>query len=624
MDDLEEQLALAAHPSAAIDVMNEAAYHARYTNPAFMEAVAERALNAAKEQQYERGLADARRNKGLARAVYNDAGSALHYLRQALEFYEQAAIDDRRIQTVGNIAAVHQLQQHYDLALDWHNHSCKLAEEHDLPAVRANALYNIGLIERQLEDFDEALSHLQDAYAIYHALADHRGTALSLNAIGEVHIRLGNAQAGFDFLERAIAYSIEQDLGFLTGQPRVNLAEFYIDEGQLDAANEQLRLATDGFEQQNDFSGLAHAYMMQAKLFLKQNRLEGARDRAEKTLKLARDKSLDELALKALELLAKIYAGQGDYQQAYQTQEKFATLYGKMMRNNARQAVNSVHSHYRNQQNNTSERSVAASKPAPPELSKEQEPLNNPTNTLENQLATDLLNATWNLRLPTVEQLRRRFPESFVYHLPLAGPCTDFYIQAEREDALYLAVANVPHTGLTSSLFTQLAYEYLATYMHHPSYAQPAEILNAFQESIRPALDHPQWEYPPELRLAVVRVDEENLTITFSGAGLSIYWWGGGGLEELPMGNRPIRGGDTNLKFLDNELNGQKGHQLYLSTDGYQQLAEKVGLPPLLQQLKELHGYDFSLKAPVLKSIMEKVMKNHSLPDDILILGAGL
>jgi hypothetical protein len=126
------------------------------------------------------------------------------------------------------------------------------------------------------------------------------------------------------------------------------------------------------------------------------------------------------------------------------------------------------------------------------------------------------------------------------------------------------------------------------------------------------------------MRLAVVKVDQRHNTITFSGAGLSIFWKGNQSWEELSIGHLPLRGGEPSLSFEDNELNGQKGNQLYLATDGYQRLAELADLPPLLEQLKEIQGYDFSLKAPVLKSIIEKALKKTEAPDDILILGAGL
>jgi len=243
---------------------------------------------------------------------------------------------------------------------------------------------------------------------------------------------------------------------------------------------------------------------------------------------------------------------------------------------------------------------------------------------MESSLSVDLLNSTWKLRLPTVDQLRRRLPESFVYHLPLPGPNTDFYLQAERENVLYLAVANAPGEGLETSLFTQLAYEYMAAIIYHPSVNTPAEALNYFQDYIRDAMDHPSWSTPPELRLAVVKVDQENLTITYAGAGLSIYWKGQGDIEEITIGHEPIRGGAPRLDFHDYEMNGQPGNQLYLSTDGYHQLAASAGIQPLIDQLREIIGYDFRLKAPVLESVISKTLKEHQLPDDVLILGAGL
>jgi tetratricopeptide (TPR) repeat protein len=646
LEELEELVAHAGHASVAVDMMNQAAYDIRYLNPALTHAVARRAIQRAAQAQYTKGQADASRILGIASALLNDYPAALENMLTALEFYDQADDHEGSVQTTAGLAGVYQLMGDYATALDMHNRVLASERRRGNPEMRSNTLYNMGLIYEQMMQYEKALNVHREAHSIRLVLNDQAGITLSLSCIGECLRALGRYDEAEHYLQDSLRNARALDQDFLVGQPLLYLGHLYLSTGRLAEAEEILELAANQHTGTDNLPHLADVYLMQARVAWARREPPQAHLKLEASLALSRQLGIKVLEQDALALQAEIHAQSAPFPHTVADIDREPKKIASLPRQNE---ATETHSH------TPSAPAAAAPKPPAPEIVPPPRGQDHPrfvrdaiptftpldpqalspnrlarltdftaAYEMDPKLSVDLLNATWRLRLPTVEQLRRLLPESFVYHLPLPGPCTDFYIQAERGDVLYLGIANSPGEGIEISLYTQLAYEYLATLMYHPAFDSPADILNAFQDYIRPALDHPNWIDKPEMRLAVVKVDQRHNTITFSGAGLSIFWKGNQSWEELSIGHLPLRGGEPSLSFEDNELNGQKGNQLYLATDGYQRLAELADLPPLLEQLKEIQGYDFSLKAPVLKSIIEKALKKTEAPDDILILGAGL
>lgn len=637
LEELEDLVAGAQHASVAVDMMNQAAYDIRYQNPSLTYVVALKAVSRANAANYTKGLADANRIRGIACALLNDYPAALESMLAALEFYDQADDHEGGVHTTAGMAGVYQLMGDYDTALDMHNRVLARERRKGNPELRSNTLYNMGLIYEQMMQYEKALNVHREAHSIRLVLNDPAGITLSLSCIGECLRALGRYDEAEHYLQDSLRNARALDQDFLVGQPMLYLSHLYLSTGRIAEAEEMLELAVSQHTGTDNLPHLADVYLMQARVAWVRRDTPQARLKLDASLALSRQLGIKVLEQDAMGLEAEIHAQSASFPHTApdtdREPKKIASLPRQNVATETAPAPPSVPFEIKTPPvGDSPARFLRDALPdfAPVEAlalsPRDQERLRTFTAAyqMDPKLSVDLLNATWRLRLPTVEQLRRLLPESFVYHLPLPGPCTDFYIQAERGDVLYLGIANAPGEGIEISLYTQLAYEYLATLMYHPAFDSPADILNAFQDYIRPALDHPNWIDKPEMRLAVVKVDQRHNTITFSGAGLSIFWKGNQSWQELNIGHLPLRGGEPSLTFEDNELNGQKGNQLYLATDGYQRLAEMADLPPLLEQLKEIQGYDFSLKAPVLKSIIEKALKRHEAPDDILILGAGL
>jgi predicted ATPase len=111
-----------------------------------------------------------------------------------------------------------------------------LAPDHELPAVRARALFSLGAIVHPMGDPESCARHERDALAIYRTLGDRDGQAVALNALGIAYHRMERYEDARGAFDEAVV--IWRALGREQAVVRTlaNLASVALDAGDAERA----------------------------------------------------------------------------------------------------------------------------------------------------------------------------------------------------------------------------------------------------------------------------------------------------------------------------------------------------------------------------------------------------
>lgn len=264
----------------------------------------------------------------------------------------------------------------------------------------------------------------------------------------------------------------------------------------------------------------------------------------------------------------------------------------------------------------------------------------------KNQEITDSINYAKKIQeaiLPTDDEFKMAFPESFVLFKPKDIVSGDFYWisadpnefpaidKAEGENwrvknPLIAAVDCTGH-GVPGSLMSMMGNSLLNKIIDTHKISKPNEILGALRNEIINSLkQHGENENKDGMDIALCAVFEDK--IEFAGANNPLYIIRkNGNLEEIKGDKMPISYTDGELKpYTNHTVKMEKGDCLYILTDGY---ADQFGGPsekkfkykPLKDLLVTIHSSPLEEQKQILTDTIENWKGENEQTDDILIIG---
>jgi serine phosphatase RsbU (regulator of sigma subunit) len=175
--------------------------------------------------------------------------------------------------------------------------------------------------------------------------------------------------------------------------------------------------------------------------------------------------------------------------------------------------------------------------------------------------------------IPTKAEVKNIFPESLVILLPKDIVSGDFYWITEKEDFIFLAVADCTGHGVPGGFMSMLGTALLNEIINDKNIYDPADILDMLKLKIILALKQSDNtnENKDGMDVALIRIDKRKNLLIFSGANNSLYILRDNKLKEYKGDKHPIgfSFNNTNRQFSQAEISLEKGDVLYMFTDGY-------------------------------------------------------
>ncbi len=234
--------------------------------------------------------------------------------------------------------------------------------------------------------------------------------------------------------------------------------------------------------------------------------------------------------------------------------------------------------------------------------------------------------------LPPIEQIRARFPESFVYYQAKDIVSGDFYWFYRKGKRSYIAAADCTGHGVAGGFLTMIGQNHLHDITESDENLSAADILNQLNQRVIKSLrQRPErMETRDGMDITLCIFEDDSDTIQFAGAKNPIYLIRKDGKEiekyevDIFSIGIPIRG--KIRQFENRELKLQKGDMMYMFSDGYadqfnEDYEEKFKHSRLRQLLYEIHKEDVEFQRDMLEKTITTWKGSEEQTDDMLVMG---
>ncbi len=228
--------------------------------------------------------------------------------------------------------------------------------------------------------------------------------------------------------------------------------------------------------------------------------------------------------------------------------------------------------------------------------------------------------------LPSIVEIGKYLPESFVFYQPKDTVSGDFYWFDVVKGRIIIAAADCAGHGVSGALMSINGYHLLNKVIYRQSLMCPAEILNQLQQEIVEEIHDDSNQSGIDIALCVL--DLNNLELQFAGAACPLYLVREGKLMQVKPDNFGIDGvlKKSDFNFANHVIPIQKDDVIYLFSDGFaDQLGgpeqKKYMYPTFRELLLNISQVPLKEQMDILKNELVSWRGDFEQVDDVLILG---
>ncbi|MCX7861554.1 MAG: SpoIIE family protein phosphatase [Bacteroidales bacterium] len=252
----------------------------------------------------------------------------------------------------------------------------------------------------------------------------------------------------------------------------------------------------------------------------------------------------------------------------------------------------------------------------------------------KNKDITDSIHYAQNIQqalLPADFEIKKYFPESFIFYQPRDIVSGDFYWIYHKHNKTYFAAADCTGHGVPGAFMSILGITFLNDIVSNNIHFTANEILNQLREKVIFALKQHQAESNTKdgMDISLIIVHHNESYFEFAGANNPIYVITNNQLHEYKADKMPIGYHVTNKTFTNQIININAQTCIYLFSDGY---ADQFGGPQKkkfkYQSLKKLtldvHTLPMNEQKQIIKTTFHEWKGENEQIDDILFCGICL
>lgn len=646
--------------------------------------------------------ATALNNIGLVFDDKADYTKALEYYLKALTIVEKENQQRLIANITNNVALIYQNQGKYDLALDYHLKSLKIKEKIKNARGIGSSLHNIGLVYKLKGEYDKSLEYYFRALQARKANNDDYGTAQTLNNIGSVYESKKQYEKSTPYFEQSL--KIQEKLKdqyhlaitlFSIGSNYINLKSFekgyaYIGRAlgisKEIGAKELLRYGYEvlsySYSQTKNFE---KAYEYQ-KLFI-QVKDSILNAETSKQINELQTKYESEKKQKEIELLNKGKELQKT-EIKRQTTQKYALIAGivfmiflsliilksyrdkrraniklKQLNNEINQQKSEIEEkneelHQQNEEITTQRDEIEAQRD---EISGQRDLVMAQKEQLEkiHKEVKDSINYAQRIQeavLPMDETSRSVLGKHFILFKPRDVVSGDFYWFTQKENQLFIAIADCTGHGVPGAFMSMLGISFLNEIMSHNTFQTPAQILEEMRHYVISSMQQHATDDKAKtlsmkdgMDMALISIDKDTFKMQYAGANNPVYiikyspvslsevkdkgvektQTSNCSLIELKPDKMPIAIHVNMAPFTNQEVQLEKGDSVYLFSDGFaDQFGGKHGKKLMYKPFKELIFSNFNKpieeQGPILENALENWKGSFEQTDDIIVMGIKL
>ncbi|HVA97897.1 MAG TPA: GAF domain-containing protein [Bacteroidia bacterium] len=247
----------------------------------------------------------------------------------------------------------------------------------------------------------------------------------------------------------------------------------------------------------------------------------------------------------------------------------------------------------------------------------------------KNKDITDSINYAKRIQqaiLPSDEQFRSYFPDSFILFKPKDIVAGDFYWMQEINNTIFVAAADCTGHGVPGAMVSVVCSNALNRAVKEFHLTDTGKILDKVTDLILETFEKSTTDVKDGMDISLLAINKKTKQIKWSGAYNVLWYFQNNKLHEIKADKQPIGKSDHRNPFTTHKITYHPGTIFYLFTDGY---ADQFGGPNGKKfKYKQLEGKvldnsnkDLNIQKRFLNKIFEKWKGNLEQVDDVTILG---
>ena len=286
--------------------------------------------------------------------VYEARGvldSALVYHQSSLALKEQYSDSLGLADSYNNLGIINDQLANYQQALKLYFDALRIYERESTDFTQVPmVLSNIGIVYKKQGAFNKTIDFYSQALAIYEQNNYQIGIAITKGNMGALAIKTGDFNKTLDYSQDAM--TLYSELGYQRYVPymQVNMAVAHDSLKNLNAAETLYELAISGFESDNNLYELCNARISYSSALFLQHKDSKALEQMLSGLALAEQNNFKEFEQRAVANLAVMYANQTqEYAKAYTYSQRAHELYKEMFEEEKTKSIFELEAKYQSQ-----------------------------------------------------------------------------------------------------------------------------------------------------------------------------------------------------------------------------------------------------------------------------------
>jgi len=238
-----------------------------------------------------------------------------------------------------------------------------------------------------------------------------------------------------------------------------------------------------------------------------------------------------------------------------------------------------------------------------------------------------------NAIFPTIEDIHKVLPESFVFFKSKDLVSGDFYFAEKAGDEHIFCTVDCTGHGVPGGFMSIVANNLLQQAINQVGLTKPSEILEYLNQGLTKTLHQTVDESSVKdgMDIALCSWNKKTKILQFAGAYNPLYLFREGELIEYRGDRFPIGTfiGEAPNEFKNHKINVQKGDMLYIFSDGFSDqfggpLGKKFKVRRFKTMLQEVQTLPVDEQFQKIKTILSKWMGDLEQVDDIVLMGVRI
>ncbi|WP_027002124.1 tetratricopeptide repeat protein [Hugenholtzia roseola] len=672
IDSLETILKETQNDSLQVEILNQLAWKNRNNRPFQSLAAAQEALEIATRIAFTKGQTTALSFMGVAYRNLGKFDQALAAYIEAFNIAQKTGDAERMGYSYINIANVYYLRRDFSLALKQLEKALPIAQALENENMEGYVYTNQARAYADSGQFSEAISAHEKALALRQKQGDTYGVLVTVNEIGRVYSAMGNLDKALEKHLYSLDLALQTEQLLDLARARTDAAKIYYRKQNLDKATKQAEAAlllaqklniyleaTDAAqilyqiekEKQNFSQSLYYHELytryrdsvanqtkdqlvseLQVRFEADQKERENQVLKQEQLLNQATIAKQNLVMIGGILILAIFSTLLAVIFWASRKRKKANLLLARQNEQIEQQRLILVE---KNEELNLQTENLRT---AYREISNINEALHLSHQIIATKNENIIASINYAQRiqlavLPLPLLLNQYLAQNFIFFQPRDIVSGDFYWFEEKDNRLYLAVADCTGHGVPGAMLSMLGVLGLNTILGQNPYIEPAHFLEKLHYFIYQSLQQSQNHSLDGMEIGLICIDKKAATLTFAGAKSSIFYLQNGNAQKI-KGDKFSIGGQLHKNqvphFTQHALDFSKESlQFYLYSDGFQDQfggseGRKLRSRPFENLLESLSDLPLKEQGRKLEQFLVQWIKegDNTQTDDILVLGA--